>query len=254
MLAAYAPSMVVADPVYFGSVARYLKRTGGPVPKVAHIITTFELLTDSLRDLLREVFGCDVFTQYGSTEIGDIANECEHHRLHVRPSNVIVEATRDGVPAAPGQVARAIVTDLGNYNMPFIRYDIGDVVAMGDGPCTCGRNSDTIQAVHGRVGDTIRTDGAGGPGLVTPLQADGIFRGVPGIAAYSLVQRTKELYKVSILPVDHADGVDRDVVLQRCKSMLGEGSRVDIGSVESIKPRASMKYRFVWSDVPGPVI
>ena len=63
------------------------------------MITTYELLTGSLKDLLSETFGCEVYTQYGGSEVLDVANECEYHRLHVMTRNVWVEVTE--LRAAP---------------------------------------------------------------------------------------------------------------------------------------------------------
>jgi phenylacetate-CoA ligase len=249
ILHAYSPCMVIADPVYLGSFARYLRHTGGPVPRVRHVLSTYELLTDTLRDTLSEVFGCDVFTQYGSSEINDMANECEHHRLHVRTSNVLIEAMRDGEPARPGEVGRAIVTDLTNYNMPFIRYDIGDVIEPGEPGCRCGRNSETIEAVHGRVGDTIAMNGAGRSGVLTPLQADAIFGGLSGIAAYRLVQTSAQSYDISLMPDRSADQPDRQALLRRFRSLLGDGSVPRVEKVDTIRPERSMKFRFVYSEV-----
>lgn len=194
--ARYPSSIVIADPVYLGAFARYLRRTAQPVPRLRTVITTYELLTGSLRDLLSEVFGCPIFTQYGASELTDIANECEHHRLHVRMDMVLLEGVCGGRPAVPGELARVLVTDLENFNMPLIRYDIGDVVRLGDGPCPCGRSSQTISAVEGRLVDTM----SGPDGLLTPLRVDDAVRGIAGIAAYRVVQEAMDSYRVSLMP------------------------------------------------------
>lgn len=246
-IAYFAPCVMIVDPVYFGAFARYLKRSGKPMPQVQAIITTFELLTPSVDDLLQEVFRCPVYTQYGASETPDIAVECEHHNLHVRPDNVLVEVLRDGRPAEPDELGRVVVTALTNFNMPFIRYDIGDVIAGGDGPCPCGRNSETLGRVQGRAGDLLRTGAAGD--ILTPLQADAMFRGLPGIAAYQLVQRTESDYDVAILPDDPGGRVDEDALRRRGRSLIGEGSRFQIEHVAQIMPEKSWKFRFVCSDL-----
>jgi phenylacetate-CoA ligase len=244
---AYPGCIMMVDPVYLGALARYLKRTGKAAPAVRSIITSYEVLTGSLRDLLTEVFGCYIYVQYGSSEVNDIANECDCHRLHIRSSHVLVEAIADGRPARPGEVGRAVLTDLSNYNMPFVRYDVGDVISLGDGHCLCGRNTETIESVHGRARDTIRANG--GAGVVTALQADEVFRGLPGIAAYQLVERPGNLLKVSIMPDGTSRSVDNQVLTARCRSVFGRNVQVQSELVEEIRPQPSMKFRFVWSDV-----
>lgn len=244
----FSPCIMVADPVYLGSFARYLKKNRKPIPKFRTIITTYELLTGSLRDLLHEVFGCDIYTQYGASEINDIANECEYHKLHVRTNTVLVEVIRDGQPVGPGEIGRGIITDLCNYNMPFIRYDIGDVIMSGDGKCRCGRNTDTIESIQGRVSDLI-TDGFR---LLTPLQVDQIFRGLCGIAAYRFVQQAKNFYRISIMTDNVSKKLDKQMLIKRCHSMFGDESHFEIEFVEEIAPQFSKKFRFIYSDRSVP--
>jgi len=247
IIALYAPCVMIVDPVYFGAFARYLLRTGAPAPDIRCIITTYELLTGSLRDLLREVFRCEVYSQYGASEMPDIANECEQRKLHIRSNNILLEAIRDGRPAAPGQIGRAVVTDLRNYNMPLIRYDIGDVVAPSAGPCACGRSNETIEAVHGRIRDLIRSGRSAC--LLTPLQADEMFRGIPGIAAYRLVQRAEDVYQIEILRDGLSPAPETSLLMQRGQSLFGEASRFRIDFVDAIKPMASKKFRCVYSEL-----
>ncbi len=246
----YGPCILIADPVYLAAFARYVLRVGAEMPDVRHIITTYELLTGSLRDLLTDCFGCDITTQYGSSEVNDIANECEHHRLHVRSQHVLLEVLRDGLPAAPGELGRAVVTDLDNYNMPFIRYDIGDVLAAEKGPCPCGRNTPAVGLIQGRVGDLLAVPNGTGRRVVTPLETDEIFRGVAGIAFYQLTEQTQGRYTVAFMP-DKPDVVpDTKALTNRFRRVLGNGSVVRFRRVNEIPPQPSMKFRFVHSKVP----
>jgi phenylacetate-CoA ligase len=47
-----------------------------------------------------------------------------------------------------------VVTDLHNFAMPLIRYDINDYATLG-GPCSCGRGLAVIQFVLGRVSNML---------------------------------------------------------------------------------------------------
>jgi len=246
----FAPCGMVVDPVYLGAVARYLKNAGRPAPRLRFIISSFELLTGSIRDLLEEVFGCEIYTQYGASEC-EVAHGCEFHRLHVRSNNVLVECIRDGRPAEPGELGRAVLTDLCNYNTPFIRYDIGDVIALGEEGCSCGRGTEVIECVHGRVADLITASGTDGRRVLTPLQADEIFRGVPGVGAYRLVQRGERDYHVSVMP-DGGPAPDAGRLLERGGRLLGPDSRLRVERVAEMKPERSMKYRFVYSEAGTP--
>ena len=61
----------------------------------------------------------------------------------------------DGTTASPGEPGRVIVTDLGNYVMPFINYFIGDYAVAGP-PCPCGRGFPTLTSLEGRTQKSSR--------------------------------------------------------------------------------------------------
>jgi len=249
IISCYSRCVMIADPVYLGSFARYLKKSRSPVPEIKKIISTFELLTDSLKDLLHEVFGCEIFILYGASEINTIADECEYHKLHIRTDAVLVEAIRDGQPVGPGEMGKAIVTDLCNYNMPFIRYDIGDVIMSGNGKCCCGRNTDTIESIHGRVSDIVTGNGSR---RLTPLEVDDIFRYLRGIASYRLVQQAENSYCISIMKEEGYKELDEKALMAKCRSIFGYQNHFEIEIVEEIMPQVSKKFRFVYSDVSTP--
>lgn len=239
--------VMIVDPVYLASFAEFLRKYSIPPPTFRSIISTYELLTESARDRFREVFGCETYTSYAGSELLDVANECERHTLHVVPDNAWVEVLRNGLPAKPGEVGKAVLTDLGNYNMPFIRYDIGDLLEVGDDRCPCGRHTDTFRACHGRVRDVIPLPSGS---FVTPLQVDAVFRGVKGVAFYQLVQQSMDSYRVSVMPRGTGTDVDTEEILKRCRRMFGSDARYAIKCVDAIKPERSLKYRFVYSELP----
>ena len=246
MMSLFPCCMIVADPVYLGSFARYIRRSNTRIPRVISIITTYELRTGSLEDLLREVFDCDIYTQYGAAEMTDISNDCECHSLHIRTDMVLVESIRGEQPAKVGEVGRAIITDLYNYNMPFIRYDIGDAIRLGESGCPCGKNTDTIKSIQGRVFDIIETRDHR---LLTPLEVDEAFRGMSGITAYRLVQRGRDRYAISIMKDGTFNGIDEHTLIERCRSLFGTGNAFEVDVVEEITPESSNKFRFVYSEL-----
>lgn len=240
----HSRTVMIADPVYLGALARYLRRRGGAPPRLRMIITSYELLTPSLRRLLSEVFRCPVRTQYGASELTDIAHECEYGRLHVRMDHVLLETVCDGRPAAPGELARVLVTDLDNYNMPLIRYDIGDVATRPEGDCPCGRQTESLATIEGRLSDTIRVRER----LLTPLAIDAIFAGESGIAAYHVVQEGVHDYQLSVMR-DGERAIDLPALVQRAHDLLGHDSTITVSFVDEIGPRPSNKFRFVHSEL-----
>ena len=100
-----------------------------------------ETLTPGMKARVESIFGASLFQNYGQNEVGLVAAKCpEGGRYHTHAEQAFVEIVDDdGMPVAPGEAGRVLVTDFNNYAMPLIRYDTGDLAAAVDGPCACGR-------------------------------------------------------------------------------------------------------------------
>jgi len=105
------------------------------------IIATSMMLLPSERKVIEEVFGVAVTNRYGCEEVSLISCECEEHKgLHLNADHVIVEFLReDGSACDPGEDGRIVVTELINFGMPMIRYELGDHGVPSDRLCPCGR-------------------------------------------------------------------------------------------------------------------
>ena len=131
------------------------RKTSGRTPKVPVIVSTGEMLYAHQRKALEEYYGGEIFTYYGSNEIGSIAFECEHHSLHLCEEHVYVETVDENGDNVINQPGNILVTDLDNKAMPFIRYELGDIAVISDEPCSCGRSSRVISELVGRSQDFL---------------------------------------------------------------------------------------------------
>lgn len=138
-------------------LANYIEKTKRkPKLNICSVITTSEALSRPTRERIESVFGCRVFDEYGCGEVGTIAHECEHGRLHLNMENSIIEVIdTNGNPVLPGQAGEIVVTDLTNYSMPLIRYRIKDYGVIRPTPCECGRTLDVLDSVFGREYDAL---------------------------------------------------------------------------------------------------
>ncbi len=145
---------------YAGSlhlVARFILNRGLPQICPVAVESAAETLTEEMRQDIQKAFGAPVFNFYGSREIPGIACEDSlHDGLLVADDVRLVEIIRDGRPAAPGEEGKLVITDLVNYAMPLIRYEIGDVgVAPSLETTSHSRAFTRIQRILGRTGNTI---------------------------------------------------------------------------------------------------
>jgi len=165
------------------------------------VICAAEKVHPFQREVIERVFGAKVFNTYGSREFMLIAAECEMHEgLHISAENLIVEIIKDdGTQARDGEVGRVIVTDLHNYGMPFIRYEIGDLGIATSKMCSCGRGLPLIADVVGRSLDVIRTpEGKIIPGEFFPH----LMKDCVGIKKYQVIQENIKNIVIKIVP-DH---------------------------------------------------
>ena len=117
------------------------------------IFSVSETIIPGAREFIAKRLGAKLIGIYSSEEAGFIATECpDLPHYHVCSEMTLVELVDDaGLPVAPGQPGRVIVTTLYNYATPFIRYDIGDVAIADPSPCRCGRTLPLLSQVLGRT-------------------------------------------------------------------------------------------------------
>ena len=129
-------------------------RRSGNVPLgIKAVVTYGEMLPHGTRELARSLWNAALYDVYSASEVGSIAFQCpDHAGLHIQSEHVYVEILRDdGSPCAPGESGRVIVTDLHNFAMPLIRYDLRDHARLA-GPCPCGRGLPVLEEILGRSG------------------------------------------------------------------------------------------------------
>jgi phenylacetate-CoA ligase len=135
------------------------KRKAEVKPRI--LISVSEILMKEHRDRFREKFGCNTLNTYGSEEMGNIAWECpdQQNNLHTSMEAILINF-RDVDTQSNGKIGSIITTNLENYVMPFIRYDLGDRILLPENDqCSCGRTLSLLGQVFGRNDDFITYNG-----------------------------------------------------------------------------------------------
>ena len=229
--------------------ARFLKEKNVDLRKPKAIRSSAETLNNYQRHLIEEVLGNNLYNFYGSREIPNIAAECPAHKgLHIlSPIRYVEVLSSNGEKVNPGEPGKIVVTDLVNRSMPFIRYEIGDIGAMAENHCTCGRTFPLLKEIRGRESDFIQTrDGK----YIHGEFFTHLFYGLEGIAKFQVYQ--KDLTSIIIFIVKYGeikpDGLNR--VKKKIRDRVGIGSEVMISFVDEIPIPKSGKHRFTISEVP----
>jgi phenylacetate-CoA ligase len=161
------------------------------LPRLREVRCVSELLTREVREACRRVWGVPATDIYSAEEVGYLALQCpEHEHGHVQAEGILVELLdEDGLPCAPGQVGRVVVTPLHNFATVLLRYELGDYAEAG-GPCPCGRGLPVLARIVGRERNLVVLPS--GRNYSPWLAEIARHRGVP-VGLQQIVQRSLEL-------------------------------------------------------------
>ena len=227
----FRPAALQAYPSAADLLARRLLARGDRLT-VPIVLLTAEPVFDDQRARVADALGAEVFSFYGARECGWIASECVGaHRLHVNTAGVHVEAEADG---------RLLVTDLVNFAMPLLRYEIGDRGAMDGSPCPCGDPRPVIARLEGRQNDVFTLpSGRRVPGVAF----DRMLRWGLGIVEWQLVQEDPAAVRVRYVPAASFVEADLATLRGRLDAQFSGEVRLDFERVARIEPEANGKVR-----------
>lgn len=145
---------------------------------------TAEPLPDSLRASVEEMFGLTLRQGFGTAECGCLAYECYHKGGMHLVNRAIVEIVdpTTGQPMAAGETGEVVVT-LFNKAYPLIRFGTGDLSALDQGDCACGRRTPKLRGWLGRADQLTKVKGM----FIHPGQLQGVFKDFPEVSRFRAV-------------------------------------------------------------------
>lgn len=214
----------------------------------ATVTTTGSMLFPNYRKTIEERFGTKVFDAYGG-ESTPVAFECEaHDGYHICDEDVIVEFLKDTQSVAPLEIGRIIITNLNNYAMPLIRYDLQDIGSYREDQCTCGRNLSRLASIQGRDSDIIQTPS--GDLIVVEFFVI-LFEYFCGVNQFQIIQESKEHMTVNLVVNEKFSNNDYANIQSRIREKMGPEVSIEYQFKDEIPLSGrSGKRRFVISHVP----
>ncbi len=229
-------------------LSRFVETENLKVHSPTSIICTTAKLLPEMRQHIERTFGCKVFDQYGSREVGTVASECEKQQgLHIfTPLQKLEIFDSEGEAVKGENVGEIIITNLTNYSMPLIRYKIGDTGCFLSQRCPCGRGFPLLKEISGRVfAHFVKKDG----GVVHSQFFVGLFFFKPWVREFKVIQKEYDFIEVLVALEKQADKNDIDVITDKIKQVMGEDCRVEFKFVDEVPPTASGKYIYTISEV-----
>jgi phenylacetate-CoA ligase len=121
--------------------------------RLKEVANNSEELSERALRRIRQNLCANVLDHYGAGECLLLSDGCRTDGgAHVNADWVILEVVDDdNRPVPNGQTgSKVLITNLANRVQPFIRYEIGDRLAMATAPCACGNRFPRIARVEGR--------------------------------------------------------------------------------------------------------
>jgi len=236
----FRPVAIEAEPSLLYILARLICSEGLrlDIPSLKAIFTSSEILTENYRDLINKVFKVPIYDFYGNAERVAAIGMCERHNYHIIPEAGIVEF----LPVAGGKdlIGMEIVgTGLHNYAMPLIRYKTGDVVHLADFSCACGRHSQVIEKINGRMSDFLITS----DGRIAIDVCYMALKGLDNIEESQIIQEDIDKILVKVVPARDFSNRDRELLINNIRSFMGIKTQVFVKEVSAIVENRENKFR-----------
>jgi len=234
---------MMCTPTYGLHIAEEADKLGIPpnTMGIERILCAGEPMPQATRKRLEELFSADVFDHIGGTEPCGWAGMCEAKEgLHIIEPFFLVEILdreRMEREVSEGETGVAVVTPLGRRSFPLIRFNTKDLVIKGKGHCSCGRTSQKIGEIVGRIDDLRKIRGV----LFSPKTVEEVVRSsFKEISEYEIVVTREGTMDEITLKVElsYPPGEERERLIKR----LGEAlkTKTNLSFRISVEPSGSL--------------
>lgn len=156
-------SILCCTPSYALIIAEVMEREGLTPDDLTLRSGIFgaEPWSEAMRVEIQDRLGIAAVDIYGLSEVmgPGVACECVEARdgLHVMEDHFLVEVIdpETGMPVPDGQIGELVFTTLTKEALPLLRYRTGDISALINEPCSCGRTHRRIAKLRGRYDDML---------------------------------------------------------------------------------------------------
>lgn len=209
---------IMGYPSVLYTLSRYILDHGVPPLRIGIASTTAETLLPHQRETIERALGCRIYDQYGSCEMALFASEHADGRMYISPDYGIVEVLRDdGQPAAAGEVGEVVVTGLVNETQLFIRYRLGDRLAVSPPPAG-GPPFPVITSLDGRTDQVMVSSDLR---LVGGL--DTVVSGVRGVRECQIVQEDFGKFRIRVVASSEYHEGEGAVLQGNLAKYVGDG-------------------------------
>ncbi|MFA5248480.1 MAG: hypothetical protein WC415_04630 [Patescibacteria group bacterium] len=200
------------------------------------ILTSAGTLFPEMKQTVEKVFKCKVYNRYGSREVGGAA--FGNKELNISYWNQKIELVNP-----INNIGKILITNLKNYSMPLIRYEIGDI---GVDSITWGN----IKSISGREMSIFKTK----DGKIIPAEFFIHFIGVVynnnAISKFQVIQKEydKILIKTVINNINNFNS-NKGKIENAIRKEMGNDCKINWEFVNDIEPLKNGKYLYTICEI-----
>ena len=230
---------------YAGSLyqlSKQAKNRGVSFKGIKFVSSAAEKLRDFMKKEITETFNCPVYDFYGSREVGAIAGECTKNNMHLFTFNNIVEIVdRSNKRICDGKKGKIVVSNLHNYSMPLIRYEIGDIGSITSKKCDCRLKLPILSEIDGRITDHfVKKNGE----MIHGEYFTHLFYFRNWVKEFQVTQESYDLIIIDIVKKGLRSIKDIEDISNKIKLVMGNRCIVKWRYVNNIKKTPQGKYIF----------
>ncbi|MBN2158137.1 MAG: phenylacetate--CoA ligase [Spirochaetes bacterium] len=231
----YKTTVLLSTPSYAVRIANNLADMGIHPDELNLKVGLFgaEPWGENTRGRIEDKLHISAFNIYGINEMmgPGVSGECsEKNGLHINEDQYIVEIidplSWEQLP--PGQEGELVITTISREGFPLIRYRTGDISAIMEGTCACGRTTLRMKHIAARSDDMVVINGIN----VFPSQIGEILRRSGcGEAQFQIIMDNIRGDDVMEVRVELLDSMFNDEIkeLMRLKNFITESIEREMG-------------------------
>ena len=235
----FRPNIIVGYGSYLETLFKTLQIRGVDIPPPAVIIYVSEAMSEDGKRFIEEKFGVPVLTRYNAMEAFKIGYFCEKREgFHIHQDLCHVKIAK-----GESNTGEIVISNLVNRGTVLLNYRIGDVAAMTNRQCSCGRTFPLLTELEGRVEDIIHLSNGE---FIHPRAIWNVFKGRNGILQYQLVQHEPQRFELKVVLTENNKQLVEEVVAE-LKGLLGKTTIIETTLSSELERSEGGKFRPVVS-------
>ena len=200
---------------------------------------TSEILLENYRKTIKKAFRCRIMDCYGAYDGGVTAFEFKHGFYEVGYNTLIIQKNKD-----TNNIGSAILTDLLNFSMPLVNYQLGDEYCINNRMNSqYNYNGQLLNTIIGRTSDIIRLRNGRiltGPGFTI------LFKDLP-VESYSISQLGENEIECLVKKMPDFSESHERLIKNSMQNQAGDSCKINIKYVKKFTTLQNGKRKFFYN-------